>query len=100
MCLSRHDRSLQHLSEVVEFLNGNAEIAPVRVDRSGIWKEHLADELDFEDVKGQEHARRAIEVAVAGGDNVLTLEGVSKPIRSRHNTMLPGPSESCGHRWV
>ena len=91
---------VQHLSEVVEFLNGNAEIAPVRVDRSEIWKEHLADELDFEHVKGQEHARRAMEVAAAGGDNVLTLEGISKPIRSRHNTMLPGPSESCGHRWV
>jgi magnesium chelatase family protein len=68
---------VNHLSQVVEFLNGNVDIAPVRVDREEIWRTESIEEMDSEEVKGQEHAKRGLEVVAAGGHNVL-LPGSSR----------------------
>jgi magnesium chelatase family protein len=63
---------VSHISEVIDFLNGNSSLQPTIVDTRNEFFANLNDyTVDFADVKGQENVKRALEIAAAGGHNLI-----------------------------
>lgn len=84
---------MESMAEVINFLNGMSDARPTEVDIDAeFYKEQSAFDIDYAEVRGQESAKRALEVAAAGGHNLIMIgpPGSGKSmLAKRLPTILP-----------
>ena len=83
---------VENLNQVVDYLQNRIDIKPVKIDRNKFLKGIPNNDIDFKDVRGQFQAKRALEIAVAGGHNVIMTgpPGAGKSmLAKRVSTILP-----------
>lgn len=77
--------ALETLLDAVDFLSGRQQLQPVRLDLRRLWKKNGRYDVDFDEVKGQHHIKRGMEVAAAGAHNILLIgpPGAGKTMLAR-----------------
>ena len=83
----------ENIKEVIEFINGTQDLQEVCIDVTKEFLERVNNyDADFSDVKGQENVKRALEIAAAGGHNLIMIgpPGAGKTmVAKRLPTILP-----------
>lgn len=84
---------VEHIKDVIDFFNGSSDMKPLKVNtREEFYDAQSVFDIDFNDVKGQENVKRALEIAAAGGHNAILIgpPGAGKTmLAKRLPTILP-----------
>ena len=84
---------VENMQEAVDFFEGKVSIAPLKMDTRDVFMAQLNNyEVDFSDVQGQDNIKRAMEIAAAGGHNVIMIgpPGAGKTmLAKRLSSVLP-----------